>query len=48
MGGLNVNDTLSNLGDFAENLRRQISHNVVEPLNDYHASIGVATRAARA
>ena len=44
---LGVSDTFVQLGDFAENLQHQISKNVVEPLKQYHTTIGEATKAAR-
>ena len=45
---LAVGETLTQLGDFAENMQHQLQKNVVQPLKVYHDSIGVALKAARA
>lgn len=47
LGRLDIANTLAQLADFAENFQHQISRNVVEPLREYHASIGAAQRSAR-
>ena len=45
---LSVGETFSQLGDFSENLQHQLSSNVIEPLRNYHSSIGAAFKAAKA
>ena len=45
---MSVGETFSQLGDFSENLQHQLSSNVIEPLRNYHSSIGAAFKAAKA